>query len=98
MFSTYGDKLLLPQYCWTVPPDTQALILCQVMDDYSTRSFRLIAMAAGVLHNVDQLDLLSMSQQAIEAAAVDLELLSLVVLANSIREDSVATIKELQDA
>lgn len=68
------------------------------MDDYSTRSFRLIAMAAGVLHDVDKLDLANMSQQAIEAAAVDMEMLSLVVLANSIREDSVATIKELQES
>lgn len=66
------------------------------MDDYSTRSFRLIAMAAGTIPNVDQLDLSTMSQQAIEASAHDLELLSLVVLANSIREDSVSTIKELR--
>lgn len=67
------------------------------MDDYSTRSFRLIAMAAGEILNVDQLDLANMSQQAIEAAAVNMEMLSLVVLANSIREDSVITIKELQE-
>ena len=68
------------------------------MDDYSTRSFRLIAMAAGLLLNVDKLDLANMCQQAIEAAAVNMEMLSLVVLTNSIREDSVATIKELQEA
>ena len=67
------------------------------MDDYSTQSFRLIAMAAGIIPDVDKLDLANMSQQAIEAAAVDMEMLSLVVLANSIRGDSVATIKELQE-
>ena len=55
-------------------------------------------MAAGLLLNVDKLDLTNMSQQAIEAAAVNMEMLSLVVLTNSIREDSVATIKELQEA
>ena len=66
------------------------------MDDYSTRSFRLIAMAAGSIPGVDKLDLANMSQQAIEASAVNMEMLALVVLANSIREDSVTTIKELQ--
>lgn len=69
-----------------------------MVDDHSIRSFRLIAMAAGLLLNVDKLDLTNMSQQAIEAAAVNMEMLSLVVLTNSIREDSVATIKELQEA
>lgn len=67
------------------------------MNEYSTRSFRLIAMAAGTLLGVDKLDLPHMSQQAIEAAAVNMEMLGLVVLANSIRDDSVATIKQLQE-
>lgn len=69
-----------------------------MVDDYGIRSFRLIAMGAGLLLNADKLDLTNMAQQAIEAAAVNMEMLSLVVLTNSIREDSVATIKELQEA
>ena len=68
------------------------------MDEYSTRGFRLIAMAAGEILHIDQLDLVNMSQQAIEAAAVNLEMLSLVVLTNSIREDSLNTIQELQES
>ena len=68
------------------------------MDDYSAKGFRLMAFATGVIPDKDQLDLPNMSQQAIEAAAVGIVLLGLVVLANSIREDSVATIKALQEA
>lgn len=71
--------------------------LVQVVNEYSTNSFRLIAMAAGSLPEVHQLDLAHMSQQAIEAAAVDMEMLGLVVLANSMRDDSVTTIKQLQE-
>ena len=56
-----------------------------------------MAAAAGIIPNVDQLDLPNMSQQAIEAAAVRMELLALVVLANSIREDSVTTVRQLQE-
>ena len=70
----------------------------QVMDDYSAQSFRLIALAAGDLPDVDKLDLPHMSQQAIEAAATDMHLLALVVLSNSLRADSVTTIKQLQEA
>ena len=68
------------------------------MDDYSTQSFRLIAVASGILPDVDKMDLTHMSQQAIEAAAIGINLLALVVLANSIREDSISTIKQLQEA
>ena len=54
-------------------------------------------MASGTLPGLDKLDLPHMSQQAIEAAAIDVEMLGLVILANSIREDSIATIKQLQE-
>ena len=67
------------------------------MDDYSAKGFRLIAVAAGIVPDMDKLDLPNMSQQAIEAAAVGMVLLGLVVLANSIRDDSVTTIKALQE-
>ena len=67
------------------------------MDDYSAKGFRLMAVAAGIVPDKDKLDLPNMSQQAIEAAAVGMVLLGLVVLANSIRDNSVTTIKELQE-
>lgn len=69
----------------------------QVTDDYSSKSFRLLAVAAGVITNIHSLDLLRMTQQQIEANASDMRLLGLVVLTNSVREDSMATIHQLQD-
>ena len=69
----------------------------QVMDDYSSRSFRLLAVAVGIIPNVQSLELLRMTQEQVEAHAVDMQLLGLVVLTNSIREDSKKTIHEVQD-
>ena len=68
-----------------------------MVDDYSSKSFRLMAMAVGTISNVGNLDLHCMTQQQIEAEAVDLELLALVVLTNHVRHDSKPTISELQD-
>ncbi|DBA88976.1 TPA: hypothetical protein ACH3X2_000200 [Trebouxia sp. C0005] len=69
----------------------------QVVDDYSSKCFRLLAVAAGVIPHVDQLDLPRMTQQQVEAAAVTLQLLGLVVLNNSVRPDSKETISQVQD-
>lgn len=69
----------------------------QIMDDYSSRSFRLLAMAVGVIPKAAKLNLVQMTQQQIEASAVNMQLLSLVVLANNVRSDSKATITQLQD-
>ena len=55
-----------------------------------------MAMAVGVLHDVHQLDLPRMSLAQIEAHALQLELLSLLVLSNQIRPDSKGTITQLQ--
>ena len=55
-----------------------------------------MAMAVGVLPDVDQLDLPHMSLSDIEAQAQQLELLCLVVLSNQIRPDSKDTITQLQ--
>lgn len=55
-----------------------------------------MAMAVGVLHNVDTLDLPHMSLAEIEAHALQLEMLSLIVLSNQIRPDSRAVITQLQ--
>ena len=56
-----------------------------------------MAMAVGIIPNVGNLDLPSMSQQQVEAQAVDVELLALVVLTNHVRHDSKSTISELQE-
>ena len=72
-------------------------VTAQLMDYYSARSFRLLAIAAGVIPNVNKLDLSRMTQHQIEGCATKMELLSLVVTTNSIREDSKATITEVQE-
>ena len=69
----------------------------QVVDKYSSNSFRLLAGAVGVIQNVQKLDLLHMTQQQVEACATEMQLLSLVVLTNSVRDDSRETIRQLQD-
>ena len=55
-----------------------------------------MAMAVGVLHDVHQLDLPRMSLAEIEAHALQLELLSLLVPGNQIRPDSKGAITQLQ--
>ncbi len=69
----------------------------QVVDDYSSKSFRLLAMAVGVIPNAEQLNLAMMTQQQVEACAVHMQLLSLVVLTNNVRPDSKDTITHLQE-
>lgn len=69
----------------------------QVVDDYSSKSFRLLAMAVGVIPNAEQLNLAMMTQQQVEACAVHMQLLSLVVLTNKVRPDSKDTITHLQE-
>ena len=69
----------------------------QVMDDYSSKSFRLLAMAMGVIPNAAELNLPRMTQQQVEACAVHMQLLSLVVLTNNVRSDSKDTITHLQE-
>ena len=53
-----------------------------------------MALAVGVLKDVDKLDLARMSQ--LEIDATQLQLLGLVVLSNQIRSDSKDTIMQLQ--
>ena len=69
----------------------------QVVDDYSSKSFWLLAMAVGVIPNAEQLNLAMMTQQQVEACAVHMQLLSLVVLTNNVRPDSKDTITHLQE-
>ena len=70
---------------------------CQVIDDYSSKSFRLLAVAVGVTPNVHKLDPPRMTQQQVKGCAVSMKLLGLVVLTNSVREDSKETISQVQD-
>ena len=69
----------------------------QVLDDYSTKSFRLLAVAAGVIKNVRKMDLSRMTQQQVELRAVDMQLLGLVVLTTSLRTDARQTVDQVQD-
>lgn len=66
-------------------------------DDYSSKSFRLLAMAVGVIPEAAKLSLLQMTQQQVEASAVNMQLLCLVVLTDNVRPDSKATITQLQE-
>ena len=56
-----------------------------------------MVMAVGVVPNVHQLDLVRMSQQQLEAEAMNFELLGLIVLSNPVRPDSKTTMTRLQD-
>ena len=67
------------------------------MDDYSSKSFRLLAMAVGVIPKAAKLSLVHMTQQQVEAGAINMHLLCLLVLTNNIRSDSKATITQLQE-
>ena len=68
----------------------------QVLDEYSSRSFRVLALAKGVLNGLDRNTLMLMSQEQLEAQVKSLELLGLMVLTNHVRKDSVETIATLQ--
>lgn len=68
-----------------------------MVDDYSSRSCRLLAGAVGVIRGVHKLDIACMTQQQVESCATHMQLLSLVVLTNSVRTDSRQTISQIQD-
>lgn len=69
----------------------------QVVDVFSSNSFRLMAVAVGIIPHARALDFTRMSRQEIESAATHLELLCLVVLTNNVREDSKDAIREVQE-
>ena len=73
-------------------------MLClQVVDEYSSNSFRLLAMAVGVIKHASELNLAQMTSQQVEARATNMRLLCLVVLTNNVRPDSKDTIAHLQE-
>ena len=69
----------------------------QVMDDYSSKSFRLLAMAMGIIPRASQLSFDQMTQQQVESRAISMQLLCLVVLTNNVRSDSREVISHLQE-
>ena len=68
----------------------------QVIDEYCGQSFRLLALAKGVLKGRDRRSLSPMSQEQLEKQVQQFELLGLLVLSNHLRSDSKGTITELQ--
>ena len=54
-------------------------------------------MAVGIIPQAAQLSLVHMTQQQVEAHAINMQLLCLVVLTNNVRADSQAAIAQLQD-
>lgn len=54
-------------------------------------------MAVGVIPRAAKLSLVQMTQQQVEAQAINVQLLCLVVLTNNTRTDSKATITQLQE-
>ena len=67
------------------------------MDDWTSRSFRLLAMAAGTIKNFKRLEGSTLTLQQSEAAVSHMSLVGLLVVTNALRADSKDTIAELQD-
>ena len=67
------------------------------MDDWSSRSFRLLALATGTIKNFKQLEGAGLTMQQAEAAVSHMSLVGLLVITNALRADSKDTIAELQD-
>lgn len=69
----------------------------QMLDTYSGHSFRLMALAMGIIPGVANLDLMHTSQAHIETSARPLQLLGVIVLSNPIKADCKEIIGELQE-
>lgn len=74
---------------------TQHLVTSQVIDEFSGQSFRLLALAKGVVKGLDRQALAMMTQEQLEQQA-EFELVGLLVLSNHLRPDSKETITQLQ--
>ena len=71
--------------------------MSQVVDEYSGQSFRLLALAKGVVQVKDRQALSVMSREELEKQVEHFELLGLLVLSNQLRPDSKDTIAQLQE-
>ena len=68
----------------------------QVVDAMSGQSFRLLALAKGVVVGTDREALSCMTQEQLESHAQSFKLLGLLVLSNHLKHDSKDTISQLQ--
>ena len=69
----------------------------QVLDDWTSRSFRLLALAAGTVKNFSSLNPHTLTLPQAEAAVTHMSLVGVIVVTNQLRPDSKDTISELQD-
>ncbi|DBB06818.1 TPA: hypothetical protein ACH3X3_009479 [Trebouxia sp. C0006] len=69
----------------------------KVVDDWTSRSFRLLALAAGTVKHFSRLNASSLTLQQAEAAVSHMSLVGVMVVTNQLRPDSRDTIAELQD-
>ena len=69
----------------------------QVVDDWTSCSFRLLALAAGTIKHFSRLNVSSLTLQQAEAAVSHMSLVGVMVVTNQLRPDSRDTIAELQD-
>lgn len=67
-----------------------------MIDDWSSKSFRLLALARGVIKAWDSHALGSLTQEQLEKQAESFELLGLLVLSNQLRPESAHTVEVLQ--
>ncbi len=61
------------------------------------QGYRLLALAGGVVHGVEQLHLGSMTLPQLEARTHNIRLLGLIVLTDHLRHDSKETVQHLKD-
>ena len=85
------------QYKRCMPLYIRCMHWVQVLVELAAQSYRLMALAVGVLKNVTSTDLANMNQQDAEAMAGQLDLLGLLVLSNHLHPASRDTITNLQD-
>ena len=69
----------------------------QVLIEYAGQSYRLLAVAVGVVKGMTASQLASMNQQDAEALAGPMDLLGLLVLSNHLHRGSKDTVTKLQD-
>lgn len=84
-----------------MPHFTEALFkkcaLLQMVDDWTSQGFRLLALASGNIKHISEYDVSSLSLQQAEAAVKHISLLGIIVVTNQLRPDSRDTIHQLQD-
>ena len=68
----------------------------QVIDKWSGKGFRLLALARGSIWGLPRQSLGLLTLEQLEAQADSFDLLGLLVLSNQLREDSIHTVHVLQ--